>query len=192
MAGQGLGGFLALLGGVQGALWSCSPPHTAAGGRICVGPAGQLEYWGPSQLGWAGELGGTGYVYVGWRPAPPSLSLALSLPSLCRPATLVTNPRSQTGAAGKPRMHGSRAGRSQAPRSHPLRAHGWPASITGVDRSLVTKATPLLPCQCVGRLVPRYSAPVQWEGAGLGWTSTESRPPLQPTLPFPAEAGLVG
>ena len=83
MAGQGLGGFLALLGGVQGALWSCSPPHTAAGGRICVGPAGQLEYWGPSQLGWAGELGGTGCVYVGGRalPLPPSLPFSGTISS---------------------------------------------------------------------------------------------------------------
>ena len=158
----------------------------------------QQDNWSTGgQASWAGQVSwvGQGACMWGVGPCPslpPSLSLALSPPSLCRPATLVTNPRSQTGAAGKPRTHGSRAGRSQAPRSHPLRAHGWPASITGVDRSLATKATPLLPCQCVGRLVPRYSAPVQWGGADLGWTSTESRPPLQPTLPFSAEAGLVG
>ena len=32
-----------------------------------------------------------------------------------------------------------------------------------MDQSLVTKATPLLPCQRVGRLLLRYLAPVQWE-----------------------------
>lgn len=80
------------------------------------------------------------------------------LPIFCRPATWTQNP-SQTGAAGKPRARGSRAGRSQVPRSHRLRAHGWPASITGVARSPVTKVIPLLLCRHAGRPALRYLAP---------------------------------
>ncbi|XP_063584446.1 N-terminal kinase-like protein isoform X10 [Pongo abelii] len=54
--------------------------------------------------------------------------------------------QSPTGAAGKLRAPGNRAGRSQAPRSHLLRVRGWPASITGVAQSPATRATPSLPC----------------------------------------------
>ncbi|XP_063464638.1 N-terminal kinase-like protein isoform X11 [Pan paniscus] len=54
--------------------------------------------------------------------------------------------QSPTGAAGKLRAPGNRAGRSQAPRSHLLTVHGWPASITGVAQSPATRATPSLPC----------------------------------------------
>lgn len=54
-------------------------------------------------------------------PAPPSFSSTVSRLLFCRPATLATDPRSQTGAVGKPRAHGSKTGRSQAPRSHPER-----------------------------------------------------------------------
>lgn len=95
----------------------------------------------------------------GGRPAPCTPTIGHYLPVFCRPAAWTQNP-SQTGAAGKPRARGNRAGRSQAPRSHRLRAHGWPASITGVARSPVTKAIPLLLCPRAGRLAPRYLAPV--------------------------------
>lgn len=66
----------------MGALRSCSPSHPAAGGRVCAGPAGRLEHWGPIQPAWAGELGARRCVYVWGGPAPPSLSLALSPPPL--------------------------------------------------------------------------------------------------------------
>ncbi|XP_077901745.1 N-terminal kinase-like protein isoform X10 [Ictidomys tridecemlineatus] len=59
---------------------------------------------------------------------------------------------SWTGATGKLKAPGSRAGRSPAPQSHPLKAQDWPASITGVAQSPTTRVTPSLPCLCV--LVP--------------------------------------
>lgn len=108
-------------------------------------------------------------------PFPSSIWCYLPLLS-CRPSTPTTSPLSQTGVAGKLRARGTRAGRSQTPRSHHQRAHGWPASITGVDQSPVTKAIPLLPCRHVRRLAPRYWAPVggSRSGVDLCWELTST------------------
>ncbi|XP_063527788.1 N-terminal kinase-like protein isoform X9 [Pongo pygmaeus] len=76
--------------------------------------------------------------------------------------------QSPTGAAGKLRAPGNRAGRSQAPRSHLLRVRGWPASITGVAQSPATRATPSLPCLHV-------PAPSQGRTLGVRTTGRASR-----------------
>ncbi|EAW74395.1 SCY1 like pseudokinase 1 [Homo sapiens] len=76
--------------------------------------------------------------------------------------------QSPTGAAGKLRAPGNRAGRSQAPRSHLLTVHGWPASITGVAQSPATRATPSLPCLHV-------PAPSRGQTLGVRTTGRASR-----------------
>lgn len=142
----------------------------------------QQEDWSTGgQASRAGQVSrvGHGCSYGGWCQVPPPIGHYL--PTFCRPATWTPNPLSQTGAAGKPRAHGNRAGRSQVPQSRPLKAQGWPASITGVARSPVTKVIPLLPCPHGGRLAPRYVAPV-WarvqNGVGLSWECTPTPAPL--------------
>lgn len=56
----------------------------------------------------------------------------------------------------------------------------------------MTKATPLLPCQRVGRLVHRYLAPTWLEGTDLGWNSSGSPPSLQPHFPFQQRSASWG
>lgn len=58
---------------------------------------------------------------------------------LGRPATMATNPQNQTGAGGKMKACGIRAGRSQTP----VETTPEGTCVTGVDQSLLTKATPL-------------------------------------------------
>ncbi|XP_069327677.1 N-terminal kinase-like protein isoform X21 [Eulemur rufifrons] len=92
---------------------------------------------------------------------------------LGRSAAGITNPRSPTGAAGKLKAPGTRAGRSRAPRSGPLRAHGWPASITGVYPSLTTRVILSLPCLRVP--APSRGRTPGVRTAGRAWRLTADR-----------------
>lgn len=135
----------------------------------------QQEDWSTGgQASRAGQVSrvGHGCFYGGGASSPHPIGH--DLPTFCRPAAWMSNPPTQTGAAGTRRAHGSRAGRSRVPQSRPLRAHGWPVSITGVARSPATKVIPLLPCRHDGRLVRRYVAPVMGRvqtGVDLSWES---------------------
>ncbi|XP_069327672.1 N-terminal kinase-like protein isoform X16 [Eulemur rufifrons] len=81
--------------------------------------------------------------------------------------------QSPTGAAGKLKAPGTRAGRSRAPRSGPLRAHGWPASITGVYPSLTTRVILSLPCLRVP--APSRGRTPGVRTAGRAWRLTADR-----------------
>ncbi|XP_063566758.1 N-terminal kinase-like protein isoform X10 [Gorilla gorilla gorilla] len=83
--------------------------------------------------------------------------------------------QSPTGAAGKLRAPGNRAGRSQAPRSHLLTVHGWPASITGVAQSPATRVTPSLPCLHVPAPSPGRTLGVRTTGRASRLTADRSR-----------------
>ncbi|XP_077818391.1 N-terminal kinase-like protein isoform X21 [Macaca mulatta] len=84
--------------------------------------------------------------------------------------------QSPTGAAGKLRAPGNRAGRSQAPRSHLSRVCGWPASITGVAQSPATRVTPSLPCLHVP--APSLGRTRGVRTTGRAWRRKVDRPRL--------------
>ncbi|XP_070930391.1 N-terminal kinase-like protein isoform X12 [Macaca nemestrina] len=84
--------------------------------------------------------------------------------------------QSPTGAAGKLRAPGNRAGRSQAPRSHLSRVRGWPASITGVAQSPATRVTPSLPCLHVP--APSLGRTRGVRTTGRAWRQKVDRPRL--------------
>ncbi|KAM4847411.1 N-terminal kinase-like protein isoform 7-T7 [Urocitellus parryii] len=86
--------------------------------------------------------------------------------------------QSQTGATGKLKAPGSRAGRSPAPQSHPLKAQDWPASITGVAQSPTTRVTPSLPCLCVLAPSPGQNRTHGVRTTGRAWRlrADKSRP----------------
>ncbi|XP_077654107.1 N-terminal kinase-like protein isoform X7 [Urocitellus parryii] len=85
---------------------------------------------------------------------------------------------SWTGATGKLKAPGSRAGRSPAPQSHPLKAQDWPASITGVAQSPTTRVTPSLPCLCVLAPSPGQNRTHGVRTTGRAWRlrADKSRP----------------
>ena len=193
IARQRLGGFLGLSGGARGLYGRAFLPILQQEAESVLA---QRDDWSTGnqasragQVSWAGQS-----VCMGERgaPAPPSPSLALSPPPLLQ----ASNPghRSQESDWSSWEAEGSweQDWQEPSPLAPPSEGTRLASEYNWGGPEPSDKGDPFAALSVHREAGVQVLVPFQWEGADLGWTSAESRSPLQPTPPFSVETRLMG